>query len=199
MLFILNAVVHYLQQKNVPCIFFKIELTLKVSRQVTHGRPKHERPHQHWNDVKRHTEHSQEEVAEGQVQQEHVGHGPHPLVLDQGGNDKDIAQEGQNKDDGVGHSGGLRAEGGVRGVPTGVVHLRNTRIIHSLPLYTEASGRQKTRYTYRRCLCTRSLGYSRVEHEMCLALSIHCHSLPPCCEYRVIVCVHSLLIDAYNQ
>lgn len=87
-----------------PCLtvwsdLFKTMLTLKISNGDTHEFSKNEISHELWNDGEGHTEDGQEQVADAQVQQEHVGHSPHPLVLDQSQNHQPVTYYTQYKDD----------------------------------------------------------------------------------------------------
>lgn len=74
-------------------------LTLKISNGDTHEFSKNEISHELWDDGEGHTEDSQQEVADAQVQQEHVGHSPHPLVLDQSQNHQPVPYYTKYKDD----------------------------------------------------------------------------------------------------
>ena len=68
-------------------------LTLEISNHDTHHCTEDEILQEHWNECERHAEHGQQEVADGEIQQKHVGHGAHPLVLDQRDDDQDITRD----------------------------------------------------------------------------------------------------------
>lgn len=74
-------------------------LTLKISNGDTHELSKNEISHELWDDGEGHTKDGQQEVADAQVQQEHVGHSPHPLVLDQSQNHQPVPYYTKYKDD----------------------------------------------------------------------------------------------------
>lgn len=74
---------------------------MKIANGHTHDFSKNEFPHELWNDGEGHTEDGQEKVTDAQVQQEHVGDGPHSVVLDQSQDDQSIAHHTEYKDQGI--------------------------------------------------------------------------------------------------
>jgi len=49
----------------------------------------------------RHAENAQQEVGNGQIEQKHVGDGPHPGVLQDGQDHQDVARDAQQENDAV--------------------------------------------------------------------------------------------------
>jgi len=78
-----------------------VGLTLHVTDEDTHRLAKDEVPQQRWDERERHTEDSQQKVADSQIQQEQVGNGPHTTVERQCRNDQRVAGYRQYEDDRV--------------------------------------------------------------------------------------------------
>lgn len=79
-------------------VLFFVSLTLSKSQKNTDDGAEYKALHQHGYKREGHTEHSQQQVTDGQVQQEHVGHRPHLLMPDQGQNDQGVSGHGQQED-----------------------------------------------------------------------------------------------------
>lgn len=50
----------------------------------------------HW-----HAEHAQQHVRDGQIEEENIGDGAHPTILNQSGYNQEVAQDGEEQDESV--------------------------------------------------------------------------------------------------
>ncbi len=66
------------------------KLTLEVGYQLAHDLAEHEVAQERSHERERHAHDAQQKVAECQVQEEHVRHCPHSLVLDQRQDDQEV-------------------------------------------------------------------------------------------------------------
>lgn len=76
-------------------------LTHEVGGGLADGAAENEVLEQVGDEVERHAEEAEHEVADGQGQQEDVGDGPHPLVPNQHRDDQGVAQHAEQEDQGV--------------------------------------------------------------------------------------------------
>ena len=76
-------------------------LTLQISNQNAHNLSEDEVFHEERDEGEGHTEHCQKKVAQRQVQEEHVGHRAHLLVLDYRHDHQDVAYQRQQENDHV--------------------------------------------------------------------------------------------------
>ncbi len=74
-------------------------LTLKEGDESAEDIAKDEISEQLADERERHAENAQQEVGNGQVEQKHVGDGPHPSVLQDGQDHQDVARDAQQKND----------------------------------------------------------------------------------------------------
>lgn len=91
------------------CALF-VCLTLQVSDEDTHKSAKNEIHQQDRHKCKRHADEGEQKVADGQVKEEDIGDSPHALVLDEGDNDEQVANQGQDEDERVEDDLDLRAD-----------------------------------------------------------------------------------------
>lgn len=72
-------------------------LTHEVGGDLADGTPEDEVLEQVGDEVERHADEAEQEVADGQGEQEDVGDGPHPLVPNQHSNDQRVPQDAEQE------------------------------------------------------------------------------------------------------
>jgi len=119
-----------------PIVRIAVDRTLHVADEYAHGLAEDEVLQQCRDEGERHTEDGQQQVADGEVQQEQVGDGPHAAVVRQCRDHQRVAGDRQHEDDRIqehsrvsvvrepatsGAAGPAAAAAVRRGVPTAIV------------------------------------------------------------------------------
>ena len=74
---------------------------MDITYEDAHHLAKDEILQQSWDERERHAKHGQQQVADREVQQEDICHRAHALVLHQGDDDQQVAEDREEKDDAV--------------------------------------------------------------------------------------------------